>query len=257
MADNMTIEKVDPVGDEFYRPLLVAENTATCLFYASAVLSIVALFVADHVHRVANELVQIAFALSVVALFVTTSTIRLYFFPRAQIRRYQDFLSHAFGKPLSHKQTVAYYNNSATTPVTRVAAQLLESAFFTKEVLSRMLPRERAIFTLYVAVWLICVLFRTTDLALIGVAAQILFSEQLLSRWLRLEWFRWKSERIYDELFTLIRTKAKLDSASWDMLGQYEITKATSAISLHTVVFENSRDQLNAEWEKIRKTLSI
>src|SRR5262249_46601381 len=157
--------------------------------------------------------------------------IKLYFFPRAQIRRYQDFLSHAFGKPLSHKQTVAYYNNSATTPVARVAAQVLESAFFTKEVLTRMLPRERTIFALYAVAWLICALYRATDLALIGIAAQIIFSEQLLSRWLRLEWSRWKSERIYDELFTLTRTKAKLDSASWDMLGQYEITKATSAIS--------------------------
>jgi hypothetical protein len=253
----MASEKVDPIGDEFYRPLLVADKVADWLFYVSAALSIAALFVADQVHRLANEFVQIAFALSVVLLFATTLLVRLYFFPRAQIRRYQDFLSHAFGRPLSHKQTVAYYNNSATTLVARVGAQVLESAFFTKEVLSKTLPYERTKFSLYVGIWLIAILYRRTDLALIGVAAQIIFSEQILSRWLRLEWFRWKCERLYDELFTLFRTKAKLDSAAWDMLGQYEITKATSAISLSTSVFERNRERLNAEWEDIRRTLSL
>jgi hypothetical protein len=253
----MASEKVDPVGTEFYRPLLIADKGGEWLFYISAVLSIAALFVTDKVHLLASELVQIAFALSVVLLFAITMAIRLYFFPRAQIRRYQDFLSHAFGKPLSHKQTVAYYNNSATTPIGRVAAQVLESAFFTKEVLRRMLPRERTKFALYTVVWLIAILYRRTDLALVGVVAQIIFSEQILSRWVRLEWFTWKCERIYDELFTLLRTKAKLDSASWDMLGQYEIVKATSALSLSTLIFENNRARLNAEWEEIRKTLGL
>lgn len=253
----MASEKIDPVGDEFYRPLLLADTAADWLFYISAALSIVALFVTNRVHAFASELVQIAFAVSVVALFAIGLAIRLYFFPRAQTRRYQDFLSHAFGKPLSHKQTVAYYNNSATTPVARVAAQVLESAFFTKEVLSKMLPWERTKFVLYIVVWFVAVLYRQTDLALLGVAAQIIFSEQILSRWLRLEWFRWKSERIYDQLFTLMRTKAKLDSASWDMLGQYEIVKATSALSLSTSTFESNRDRLNAEWEVIRKTLGL
>jgi hypothetical protein len=253
----MAEQKVDPVGDEFYKPLLTADAVGDWLFYSSAALSIAALFVTGTVHPLASEIVQIAFALSVVFLFATTLAIRLHFFPRAQVRRYQDFLSHASGKPLSHKQTVAYYNNSATTPVARVAAQVLESAFFTKEVLSRMLLYERGKFVIYVVVWLIAVLYRRTDLALLGVAAQILFSEQILSRWLRLEWFRWRSERIYDELFTLMRTKAKLDTAAWDALGQYEIVKATSAISLSTRVFDNNRDRLGAEWEAIRKTLGL
>jgi hypothetical protein len=253
----MASDKNDPVGAEFYRPLLIADRVGDWLFYISCVLSIAALFVTDKVHPLASELIQIAFALSVVALFAITMAIRLYFFPRAQVRRYEDFLSHAFGKPLSHKLTVAYYNNSATTPIGRVAAQLLESAFFTKEVLRNMLPRERTKFALYIVVWLIAILYRRTDLALLGLVAQIIFSEHIVSRWIRLEWFRWKCERIYDELFTLLRTSAKLDSATWDMLGQYEIAKATSALSLSTSVFEHNRDRLNAEWDEVRGTLHL
>ncbi len=178
----MANEKIDPIGDEFYRPLLITDRVGDWLFYISALLSIAALFVTDRVHTLASELVQIAFALSVVLLFGITLAIRLYFFPRAQVRRYQDFLSHAFGKPLSHKQTAAYYNNSATTPVARVAAQVLESAFFTKEVLAKTLPYERAKFIIYLVVWLLAALNRRTDFALIGVTAQIIFSEQILSR---------------------------------------------------------------------------
>jgi hypothetical protein len=253
----MADEKIDPLGQEFYRPLQVADKVADWLFYISAGLSLVALFVTDRVHHFATESVQIAFAIAVIALFVSTLSIRLYFFPRAQIRRYQDFLAHAFGKPVSHKQTVGYYNNSAVTPVTRVAAQLLESAFFTKEILVKMLPRERGQLGVYLVVWLLAVFNRQTNLTLIGVIAQIIFSEQLLSRFCRIEWFRWKCERIYDETFRLLRAKANLEQASWDLLGQYEITKATSAISLSTAFFEQYRQSLNSEWEEIRKVLGI
>lgn len=246
MADN----KIDPISEKYYRPLSRADALGDWLFYSSALLSIVILYVPA-------QWAQLLFALSVVVLFVVTLTTRLYFFPRAQVCRYQDFLAHALGRGLTHDPTVAYYNNAADPGPTKVAAQVLESSFFSREILSRMLPRERIKLALYIIVWLIAVLYRQTDLAFIGVAAQILFSEQILSRWLRLEWFRWKCEKIYESLFSLFETRGDLTAAAFDQLGQYEIAKATSAISLSSNIFEQNRIHLNSEWEKIRKTLSL
>jgi hypothetical protein len=250
-------DKTDPVGDEFFRPLLRADYCANGLFYSSAVFSLAALLVDQKAAPDPYALIQIAFALSVIALFSTTLAIRLYFFPRAQIRRYQDFLSHAYEKPLSHKQTTGYYNNAAVTVPTRIAAQILESSFFSGDTLSRMSSRERIKVGVYVLIWVITILTRSTDLALVGVAAQIIFSEQILSRWLRLEWLRRECEKTYDDLFRLLRSKGKVDIFALELLGRYEIAKATAAISLSSQVFERNRERMNAEWETIRTTLQI
>jgi hypothetical protein len=251
------VEKRDPIGEEFYTPLRRADIAADWLFYISAALSLVALWVTRPAHPFAYQTIQISFALSVVALFSTGLAIRLYFFPRAQQRRYQDFLAHAFDQRLSHKQTVAYYNNSSTPGAPRVAAQLLESSFFTKSISARMVSTERIKIGLYAILWLAMILYRETDLALIGVAAQILFSEQILSRWLRLEWLRWQSESVYDDIFRLIQSKADLTVTAWEAVGRYEIVKATSSRSLSNSIFDREVPRLNREWEEVRQTLSI
>jgi hypothetical protein len=100
-------------------------------------------------------------------------------------------------------------------------------------------------------------LFRNTQLVLISVAAQIVFSEQIVSRWLRLEWLRGECEQIYDETFRLIQRKANLEIFGLELLGRYEMAKATAVISISTEIFEKNRQRLNSEWDKIRSTLNI
>jgi uncharacterized membrane protein YeiB len=134
-------KKIDPVGEQYFEPLRVAELIVDILFYVSAAFSILALF-ADRTSRpVLYSVVQIGFALSVVALFVGSLAIRLS--PRAQKRRYEDFLAHAFATQLSHQQTTRYYNNSAKTVPLRISAQVLENCLYTKSTASRMVTVER------------------------------------------------------------------------------------------------------------------
>jgi hypothetical protein len=64
---------------------------------------------------------------------------------------------------------------------------LMENRFFTRAVALEMLKKERATVAVYAALFLFAVFIRSTDLAVIPIAAQALFSEQLISRWLRLE----------------------------------------------------------------------
>src|SRR4051794_7149986 len=112
MAD--TPEKIDPIGTRYFRPLTIADKISDWLFYATAVLSLAVPLVEQALYPKLYAVAQIAFALSVIALFFVSLAVRLHFSPRAQIRRYQDFLAHAFGKPVSSQQTTGYYNNAAT-----------------------------------------------------------------------------------------------------------------------------------------------
>jgi hypothetical protein len=146
MADQ---EKIDPVGDRYFGPLRAAEVAADVLFYLSAVLSLLALFVEKPSYPVAYSSAQIAFVLAVIALFMANLLIRLYFSPRAQKKRYEDFLSHAFGTALSHRQTTKYYNNSATTVPSRIAGQVLENSFYSRDTAASMANEERIKIAIY------------------------------------------------------------------------------------------------------------
>ena len=247
----MADEKRDPLGQEFYAPLVRAEKTADVLFFTAGALSLAALFVTPH-DGILFRLVGVAFPLSVMALFIVTHAVRLYFFPRAQRGRLRDFLSHAYGKPLQPKQSVAYYNNSATTPPARILAQTLESVFFTKSILLKMCSWERALVVGYFAIWSIAVLNRTTDLALIGVIAQLVFSEQIVSRYLRVEWLRSKCEALYEQVFNLIQGTGTTGPAPIEFFTWYETVKATAGVSISGRLFEQNRERLNKEWEDIR-----
>jgi hypothetical protein len=255
MADND--QKVDPVGEQYFRPLRTAEFTVDVLFYVSAVFSFLAIFVEKNTHSIWYPVVQTVFVLSVMAFFVGNLAIRLYFSPRAQRRRYDDFLSHAYGIQLSYQQTENYYNNSATTVPARIASQVLENSFYSKNTASSMATVERIKVIPYLLLWFIVALTRSADLSIVAVAAQFVFSEQIVSRWLRLEWLRLRCESIFDELFQLLKSGSNLELPAVRLLGAYEIVKATAGIMLSTRLFERNQEQTDREWAQIRTTLSI
>lgn len=257
--DNST-HKFDPIREKYFRPLERADWWVDFLFYIAAALSVAALLIEKSAHPHLYDFLQIIFTLSVICLFGLGLVIRLYLSPRAQERRLQDFLSSAYGVSLSHEQTKGYYNNNAADPEARVAAQLLENTFHSKSITRVMALRERIKASLYVVIWIVAVLVRSTDLALAGIIAQAIFSEQLLSRFFRIEWFRMRCEKIYDNLFRLFQSNAeprRFTILAQELLVQYEMVKANAAITLSGKIFERDRLKLAKEWEDIKKTLGL
>lgn len=134
---------------------------------------------------------------------------------------------------------------------------MLENSFYSHDSVAQMAKIERIKIAAYVLLYALVILNRNTDLATIAIAAQIVFSEQIVSRWLRLEWLRRECERTYDDLYPQFQTKGQMDAFSIEALGRYEIAKATAAISLSSRVFERSSDRTNADWAKIRGVLGL
>jgi hypothetical protein len=162
-----------------------------------------------------------------------------------------------FGVPLSHEQTTGYYNSSISGDYNRIAAQLLENSLYSKDTALAMAKVERTKIVIYIIIWLLVALNRGSDLAAVVVVAQIVFSEQLLSRWFGLEWLRREFERTYDELFRLLHSKAKLKVVVLEILGRYEFAKATAGITLSSHVFEKRSPATDAEWARIKKLLEL
>jgi len=255
------MSRSDPIRTSYYDAVSTADTASDRLFYIAAALSLVFPFVEKTSHPIAYDWVQYFFAMAVVMLFGIGLIARLYLVPRAEDMRRQDFFSSAMGVSLTHHRTDGYYNNDLTDPSRRMAAQVLENSHFSKAIILRMLRVERTKTFVYLAVWLLCVVHRGTDLGWIVAATQAVFSEQLLSRWWRMEWLRMRCEETFGRVFSLFQAgganPSHFSATAMEAVASYESAKANAGIVLSSSLFNELNDELSTEWDCIKATLRI
>jgi len=254
------MSRSDPIRTRYYDAVECADKLSSLLFYIAAILSIIVLLVDRKAHQIIYDAMLIFFVVVVVAVFATDLASRFYFMPRAEDKRRQDFFSSAYGVSLTHEKTEGYYNNDLTEPIKRMTAQVLENSHFSKAIALRMAQFERAKVIIYVIIWLVCLLIRKTDFGIILVASQAVFSEQIASRWFRLEWLRRRFEKTYDDVYRLFQSnpiKSKFNAMALESLSMYETSKVNGAITLSSAVFDKMNPELSHEWDKIKAELNI
>jgi hypothetical protein len=220
--------RYDPVGSQHFQAVDIAEMSTQILFYIVALLSFAVLLVNKNPDSPLFQIVHISFILTVVALFTVSLALRLYWSPIAADARCLDLLSNAYSLPLTHDQSVNYYNNNETDPIRRLGAAVMENSFFSKSISSAMLPYERLKLACYVILLGIVWLNRTNSFDLVELAAQVVFSESILSYWLRLEWFRSRCDKSYNGLYTLFQNQPRRQNLHAQVLQWvifYETTK--------------------------------
>ena len=254
------MSRADPIRQNYYAAVQAAEKVSDWLFLAGALLSFGTMLIDQKKYAGIYDIVLLLFSLSVVALFTLGVVLRLYLTPRAEDKRRQDFFSSACNVSLIHQQTDGYYNNDFKDPIKRMAAQMLENSLFTKEITLRMARHERVKAAVYLLVWLTLLHYRRTDLGWIVAASQAIFSEQIISKWLRIEWLRIRSEKTFEDVFKLFQTRpavAQFNAHALDAVSMYESSKATAAITLSSKIFDKLNPSLSVEWDKIKTTLKM
>lgn len=253
-------QRSDPIRKRFFTPLRIADQISNWLFIFTAGLSFLALNYDPKTDQDGYNLVQTAFITCAVLLFILGQATRLYFWPRAEDPRRKDFLSYCLSTNLTHLRTTGYYNNNEANPIRRMGAAVLENTLFTRSVALGMLKSARLWTVLYIIVWLVAIEKRNTDLGWIAVAAQVLFSEQLFSRWLRMEWLRWKCEEIHNNLLAIFVSGATPDAMQpfvLDAFAGYETAKANAGILTSEKLFVKLNPSLSAEWDQIKQSANI
>lgn len=253
------MSRSDPIRKNYFDVVELFEKISDGLFYLNALLSFVLLFI-DRSDEFLYEIMSITFASLVLALFVVGLFLRLYLVPRAEDNRRLDFFTSACGVNLTHQQTDGYYNNNFGDPIKRIAAQVFENSHFSKAIACRMAIRERIRVGLYVLVWLICLINRRADIGLILAASQAVFSEQILSKFFRLEWLRMRCEKTYDTMYNLFQSspsKASFTAVSLNTMSMYEAAKSSAAVTLDSKLFDEMNEDLSVEWERIKSALKL
>lgn len=250
----------DPIRKQYYDAVEVTDSISDGLFYVGVALTFLTLLLDKDTHPKAYTWTTIAFAIDAVALFFVGLVLRLHLSPRALDKRRQDFLSSAYGVNLIPEKTSGYYNNELTDSSRRLAAQVLENSHFSRNIALHIVNRERFKIGIYLVLLLAALLYRRTDLGLIIVASQVVLSEHIVSKWLRIEWLRWRSEKIFEDvysLFQMLPVRAQFQARALDAFVAYETAKANAGITFSTKIFEKLNPKLSQEWESIKDTLKI
>lgn len=250
----------DPIREKYFNVVERAERGSSALFYVAGILSFAVLLFEKGTHTLLYDCTQIAFMVAVATLFVIDIGIRLYWSPWAADERRLDLLSNAYGVSLTHEQTMGYYNNNETDPLRRLGVAVLENSHFSRAIALAMLKRERIQMAGYVTLLLVVWLNRSTDLAVAATAALVVFSEHILSRWLRLEWLRARCDTTYKGLYALFHSapaRTKLHAQALQWFAFYETSKSNAAITLSTKVFTELNSRLSKEWEDVKGTLGF
>jgi hypothetical protein len=248
--------RYDPINKKYYRPLEIVESINSWVFYLSAVLSFAPIFIDKIEYPTLIDNVIILFAISVIIYAILGSISHLYLLPRAQEARHKEFLSTAMGIELIHERTVGYYNTDKEEKFQRLGMMLFENTFFTMQILQKMAFGIRLKTFIYIFIWFFALFLRKTSLDWLSLATIVIFSEEILSRWLRLEWQRNKIENIYNEIRKTLQsrpTKQKHIVFIMDSLISYENAKSVGGILLSSKIFEKMNPSLTIEWERIKK----
>jgi len=248
----------DPIRKNFFGPLEKAENASGILFVMGAILSFASILVDQEAYPVFHTIVSYLFIITIIVFFVLSITIRLYWFPRAEDARRKDFLSNTFGFDLTNQRTTGYYSNDEKTPERRMALSVLENLLYTKTILQHMATLARAKAAICLLIWMILLVYRDSTMILITTIALTLFSEEILARWLRLEWALNRGEKLFESTHRLLQSnpsQEKLFPYILDAFADYETGKSLAGILLSGKIFNKINPKLSREWEEIKSGL--
>lgn len=252
--------RIDPINEKYYRPLEIAEKFSGYVFYLLAVLSFVTLLIERNECPLIYQAIVVIFAALVLVFFLLNLFTRYCLFPSAEDARRREFVSNVYGVQLTHERTNGYYNNGESNVNKKLIATLMENTFFSKSVLGLMLKRERLKCAIYVIIFFILILFRSTPIDWLVICSQVLFSEEILVRWVRMEWLKARAENIYDNISKIVQSDLnnnKLQAFGIELFGKYESGKTLASIVHSEAIFTEVNPALTQEWERIKQALRI
>ena len=92
------------------------------------------------------------------------------------------------------------------------------------------------------------------------MASQAVFSEQIVSKWARLEWLHRSCEKTFDSLYRILQSKlplAQRDAQVMEYMLAYETAKANTGITMSSKYFDEMNRELSSEWDRIRTNIGL
>lgn len=253
----MLNERVDTI-DSYFAKVSSINKLSTWLFVLSVVCSFAVFFSASI--NWLNTFLNIIFIIVTVLYTVMSNWISLFLLRNAQSKRRTHLLSNSFGIKLDDEETCKYYNNPHSPSIVRLGVNVFENTLFTLRVTEEMVKAERVKGSLYFLVLLLLVLIRETDLNLIAIVAQTIFTTGLIINWVKLELLRITSNQLLTEFRQVFLTAEptlndRVKTIILSLVFRYETAVAGMGVHLSSKIFHELNPRVSAEWEVIKKNV--
>ncbi len=249
--------------DRHYKIIDKLNKTTSTLFWVNAALSISVFFVDEYL--AAKNILLFVFTITTLGYFVIDNYLSIFKIPKVEDRRRVHLLTNSFNVPLDNERTNMYYNNNIEPSLLKLGANIFENSLFAERVTHEMAKRERIKVGIFVVVFVIALMLRTTEIELISILAQTLFASTLIPAYIRLEVLHFKNKVIFDSLHDIFllqnqRTNddnERLSAKLLDCFVKYESAKAYSGVKQDSKIFHKINPQVTQEWEEIKRNLII
>lgn len=227
--------------------------------YAISVVTGISLVVPQIAESPAIEGVALFQVLAVLACVLLGAVDDVSFWYRAERKNRAYAFKDALGADVADTSCPqGYYSNGLPQSCARYAADIMESAFYTKAISYRMISRE-AIITA-IALGLLIAIFCCGPTALLWpIALQTVMSAHCVIGCVNCIVFFNRVDYLYRGLYRLlvsegIGTKEQLAEAVF-LAQEYEVVKAHYKVRLSTKVFNTNKDSLDAKWQVISRKI--
>ncbi|MBN3553307.1 hypothetical protein JYA63_03450 [Fictibacillus nanhaiensis] len=249
--------------DRHYKDIEKLNTATTTLFWVNAALSIAVFFV-DNSLTVKNILLTV-FTITTFGYFVIDNYLSIFKIPKVEDIRRVHLLTNSFNVPLDNEKTNMYYNNEIEPSLLKLGANIFENSLFAKRVTYEMAKRERIKIGIFIVVFFVALLLRTTEMELISILAQTLFASTLIPAYVRLEVLHFKNKVIFDSLHDIFlfhnqrtsESDKRMSAKLLDCFVKYESAKAYSGVKQDSKIFHKINPEVTQEWEEIKRSLNV
>lgn len=257
----MDKKRIDEV-EKYYKPISIFEFINSILFWIIVILTLLIPYTHENLSVNLQSLIIAGYIIFVGTYFIISQILRFYLIPKAEKERRKQLLSDAFGILLTPDKTDLYYNNDYPPSLRRLGANIMENAFFSKKIASKMLVSRRFIIGGYLIILVFIYIVRHENLDVIIWISQIFFSGEIVTKWIKLEVLRKKHEEVYDDMYShflhdLGDVAAKSKVNILNSFVKYEATKALASVNLSSRLFHKLNPRLTNEWNRISKELNM
>lgn len=171
-------------------------------------------------------------------------------------------LSDALGATVGEKIREGYFNSPLPPSLQRLATTTLENTFFSEKIVTKMLVKERLKTVIYSCVLLLLLTCRQTSTGWLLLLAQTLFSADLVLSWLRMERFRYRTNRVHDSLKQFFLQDGSVATPNGMAIvlvafTDYECAKDEAAFPFDSDIFNKLNPLLSKQWEEMKIQLNI
>ena len=180
------------------------------------------------------------------------------FFIIAEQHRINDLIDNSLNSKLADENSENYYtNDDIKESVHKLGVNGFENAFFTKNIVRKMVNQQWPYFILILLFYLSSIFF--VEKKILIIVFQLLLPLYLVKDFIQLNLFKSRVEKVFDcykQVFTSIK-KQERESIIINNIISYEKLISSYNVQLDSKIFFKENDKLSQEWVNLKKKYNI